>query len=297
MQEELQKLVDMYTLSPKQFEEYKKNVIMTLTTGVQPAEKQKEILMIIGAQPGAGKSRLSAAINEELKKNVVKVDFDELRALHPFYQEVCASHPEIVHRILQFDTNDVKKEVLKFLIEKGYNVIYEGALRDTQGFIDFTKDFKENGYNIKLNVMAVPELESYGSAFVRYAVALMTNRIPRWVEKNLHDASYEGVINTVKAFDEQNIADDIRIFVRGEGESSNPRRIYSKEGQEYKDPVTAVEVGRENGRKKAVADFPAKFQMVKGIFEAKCPELVEKLKPWEQLYKSELRHFDALYIE
>ena len=65
MQEELKKLVDMYTLSPAQFEEYKKNVIMILTTGVQKAKENKDILMIVGGQPGAGKSRLSTAMNEE----------------------------------------------------------------------------------------------------------------------------------------------------------------------------------------------------------------------------------------
>ena len=293
MQEELQKLVDMYTLSQEQFEEYRKNVIMTLTTGVQPAENTKEILMIIGGQPGAGKTRLSTAVYEELQRNAVKVDFDELRALHPFYQTVCASYPEIVHRILQFDTNKVKKDVLKYLINNRYNVIYEGALRVTQGFVDFTRDFKEKGYNVKLNVMAVPELESYGSSFVRYAMALLTNKTPRWVEKGLHDASYEGVKNTVRTFEEQNISDDIRVFVRGDNEVSNPQKIYSKEGNEYKDAVTAVEVGREQGRRKAVEDFPTKFNMVKVIFEQKCPEFLDQLDIWKELYEKEQKYFCA----
>ncbi len=293
MQEELQKLIDMYTLSPEQFEDYKKNVIMTLTTGVYPAKETKEVLMIVGGQPGAGKTRLSTAVMDELQKNAVKVDFDELRALHPFYQAVCSSYPEIVHRILRYDTDEVKKEVLKYLIDNGYNVIYEGALRVTQGFIDFTKDFREKGYNVKLNVMAVPELESYGSGFVRYAMALLTNKTPRWIEKSLHDESYQGVVNTVRAFEQQEIADDIRVFVRGDSEASNPQKIYSKDGNEYKDAVTAVEVGREKCRRKAVEDFTTKFNMVKGIFEQKCPELLEQLNIWKELYEKEQNYFVA----
>lgn len=296
MQEELQKLVDMYTLSPEQFENYKKDVIMMLTTGVQPAQKGKQALMIIGGQPGAGKSRLANMIDEELQKNAVRVDFDQLRLMHPYYQTVCASYPDIVHRILQYDTNDVKKEAFKFLIDNGYNVIYEGALRDTQGFVEFAKQFKENGYNINLNVMAVPELESYGSTFFRYSVEIMTGGNPRWVEKELHDASYKGVVETSRIFEEEEISDNVRVFVRGEN-NTNPREIYSTSEKQYKDSETAIRVGRENGRKKAAEDFILKHQLVIDVFSKKCPELLEKLKPWEELYEKEQKHFDALSIE
>ena len=296
MQEKIQELVDMYTLSPEQFENYKKDVIMMLTTGVQPAQEGKQTLMIVGGQPGAGKSRLAKMIEEELKKNAVRVDFDQLRLMHPYYQTVCASYPDIVHRILQYDTNDVKKEAFKFLIENGYNVIYEGALRVTQGFVEFAKQFKENEYNIKLNIMAVPELESYGSTFFRYAVELMTEGSPRWVEKELHDASYEGVVETVNAFEKEKISDEIRVFVRGEN-YENPRKIYSTKERQYKDSVTAIKVGRENGRRKAVEDFSLKYQLVIDVFKKKCPELLEKLKPWEELYEREQKHFEDLSIE
>lgn len=297
MQEELEELIDMYTLSPEQFEEYRKNIIMMLTTGVQPVGDKKEVLMIVGGQPGAGKTRLSSAIYEELQKNVVKVDFDELRGMHPYYQTVCASYPSIVHRILADDTNNVKKEAFKYLIENGYNVIYEGALRDTQGFVDFAKQFKENGYNVNLNIMAVPELESYGSTFVRYAAEIMTNGKPRWVEKELHDASYNGVIETAKAFEEENISDEIRVFVRGNDVNTDPKKIYSSLEKQYKDAATAIKLGREDGRKKAVDDFLLKYQFVVDVFKMKCPELLEKLKQWKELYESEQKHFEALSIE
>ena len=33
--------------------------------------------------------------------------------------------------------------ILDRLIEENYNVIYEGALRDTEGFIEFATKFKE----------------------------------------------------------------------------------------------------------------------------------------------------------
>ena len=292
MQDEIQKLIEMYRLQDDKFEDYKNKELMTLTTGAQPSKDKT--LIIVGGQSGAGKSRLITTSNEELERNAVIVNFDELRSAHPFYQEVSRSYSEIVHRILHSDTEKVKNEILQILIEKGYNVIYEGALRNTQGFVDFANKFKENGYKIKMNVMAVPKLESYGSTFVRYALALLTNNTPRWVEKTFHDSSYEGVIKTVQEFENKGIVDDISVFVRGDSSEKNPKKIYSKEGRQYRDSITAIEAGRESGRRQAVQDYPTKFQMVKDVFEKKQPELLGNLKEWEELYSQEVEHFNFL---
>ena len=126
------------------------------------------------------------------------------------------------------------------------------------------------------------------------AAALLTNKTPRWVEKSLHDASYDGVLKTVQAFDEQKIADDIRVFVRGDSSDANPKKIYSTHERQYRDSITAIEVGRENGRRQAIQDYPTKYKMVKDILQQKQPEILDNLKQWEELYESEVEHFRAL---
>ena len=290
MEEEIQRLIDLYRLSDAQFEEYKKKVLVALTTGIKPADEKT--LLIVGGQSGAGKSRLIKPALIELERNAVVVDFDELRSMNPNFQVMSENYPEIVYRISHPDTEKVKNAVLDELIAAGYSVIYEGALRNTDGFLRFARQFREADYKIKMDIMAVPKLESYGSTFNRYATAMKDDETPRWVEKSAHDGSYDGVPRTVKAFIDEGLVDSISVFVRG---GDTPRKIYSTEGREYPDALRAIEYGREMGRKKAVEDFPKKFEFVKSQFQGR-PDLLRELKPWEELYESEKEYFNSLIV-
>ena len=124
MEDEIKKLSKIYSLSEENFSQYYKEALFVLESGNRPSEKK--IIIIVGGQSGAGKSRLIPLAKQDLGNNAVIVDFDELRALHPYYREVSASYPEVTHRILHPDTDRVKNEVLSSIRNEGYNVIYEG---------------------------------------------------------------------------------------------------------------------------------------------------------------------------
>ncbi len=271
----------------KVFKEY-----LVIAEGAVTANKKKsenKTLVIVGGQSGAGKSRLITLSKKEFYNNVVIVDFDELRELHPNHEIVNELYPEWTHRILHPDTEEVKNRLLDSVMRDGYNVVYEGALRNTQGFIDFARKFQECGYNIKMKIMSVPKLESYGSTFFRYAVDLLSDESPRWVEKNAHDGSYDGVIRTTQEFINKNLTSDVSVYVRGAGE---PKKIYSTQERQYPDAITAIKEGRELGRQKAVTDFTAKYNVVKSTFSSKKPELIESLTDWKNLYEDEKQFFE-----
>lgn len=286
MDSDIMELSKKYALTEDEFIQYYKKTLLVLKLGKSPSDEKT--ITVVGGQSGAGKSRLIPIAKQELDNNAVVVDFDELRALHPHYKEVCNLHTQIVHKILHSDTERVKNEVLKSLRKDGYNVIYEGALRNTQGFIDFLTDFQKDGYKIVIDIMSVPKLESFGSIFVRYATELLTDINPRWVEKEAHDASYDGVIRTVKAFIDKGLSKDIRVYIRGE---EIPQKIYSSYDRQFESAIQAIIYGREFKRKKAVEDFPVKFKIVKKILEDKQPELLPNLIEWEELYNKEVEYF------
>ena len=291
MSKQLDELIQFYRIKQeKQFNDYKNKAILAMTAGKKPP-KDKKTLSIVGGQSGAGKSRLITLVKKQFEEGAVVVDFDELRSYHPSYDEINKNYPEIIHRILQEDTERVKNEVLDYLISKGYNTIYEGALRNTQGFMEFAKKFKDNGYNIQMDILAVPKLESYGSTLYRYAAALMTDNQPRWVEKVFHDASYEGVIRTVEAFINEGLTDVINVYVR---DGKEPSLIYPSKTQFFNNPVSAITFGRERGRRKAIQDYPQKRAIVEQILKAKQPEILDKLEEWEKLYREELEYLKNL---
>lgn len=292
MDSKIEELIKLYSIPQESqlFQDYKNKAILAMTAGKKPAKNNKT-LSIVGGQSGAGKSRLISLVKKQCENGAVVVDFDELRSYHPAFDEVNSAYPEIIHRILHQDTEKVKNEVLDYLIANGYSTIYEGALRNTQGFIDFAEKFKENDYNIQMNILAVPKLESYGSTLYRYAAALMTDNQPRWVEKKFHDASYDGVIKTVEAFMQEGLADEYKVYIR---DGKEPYLIFPSKTHYYKDPIFAIESGRESGRRKAVQDYPQKRAIVEQILKAKQPETLDKLDEWENLYKEELEYIKEI---
>ena len=291
MSNNLEELIQIYSIhDTDQFQDYFNKAILAMTVGKRPTE-DKKTLSIAGGQSGAGKSRLISLLTRQFAEGAVVVDFDELRSYHPAYKEVIKIYPEIVHRILQSDTEKVKNKVLDYLISNGYNTIYEGALRNTEGFIEFARKFKESGYNVEMNILAVPKLESYGSTLYRYAAALMTDNQPRWVEKAFHDASYDGVIRTVEAFMTEGLADVFKVYVR---DGEEPSLIYPSKAQNFKDPVSAITFGRERERRKAVQGYPEKRAIVEQILRVKQPETLERLSEWQKLYEDELKYIQEL---
>ena len=270
------------------FKEYLGIAETVVTTSKEPSDDK--ILVIVGGQSGAGKSRLITSANRELNNNAVVVDFDELRRLHPNYTSVNKNYPEWTHRILHPDTEEVKNKVLDSVMADGYNVIYEGALRNTDGFLDFARKFQNYDYNIKMKIMAVPKLESYGSTFFRYAIDLLSNKTPRWVEKSAHDGSYDGVIRTTDAFISEKLSTDISVYVRS---SDEPRKIYSTCEHQFPNAIAAIKAGREFGRRQAVKDFSDKYQMVENAFKSKEPKLLDSLGDWKDLYRQEKEYVEV----
>jgi len=273
-----------FLLTNEEFEEYYKESLRNIIGDKQKSENKR--LVIVGGQSGAGKTRLIPIVNTELNNNGVVVDFDILRSYHPAFEEVSKAYIEKTHIILHPDVEKVKNRIMAYLMENSYDVIYEGSLRNTQGFIDFSQDFLKKGYSIGLYIMAVPELESFGSIFERYAEDLLDNNNPRWVEKIAHDESYIGVLKTVEEFEKQKICSDTKVFTRGK---PDPKEIYSSKVRQFPTINEAIQYGRNKGRKQAIKGFWKKYRNVYQVLKRLKPELIDNLKDWEDLFKKEYK--------
>ncbi len=287
MEFDLKKIREQFLLTDDEFEKYYEDVKESLISHSNLSKDKK--MIIVGGQSGAGKTRLLPIANRDLNNNGVIVDFDILRSHHPNFNHVSKIYLEKTHTILHPDVEKVKNRILDYLRENSYNVIYEGSLRNTQGFIDFSKDFIKSGYEIDLYIMAVPELESFGSTYKRYVDDLLTNNNPRWVEKIAHDESYKGTIRTVREFEKKRIYNKAKVFIRGEDE---PKEIYSTEGRQFPTSIQAINYGRQSQREKALEDFWDKYVYVYKKFRKYKPELIDKLKDWEKMFKREYREVE-----
>lgn len=284
MKENIQELRERFLLDNEEFEKYYKECLQRIIKGKHKSDNKE--LIIVGGQSGAGKTRLIPIANRELNDNGVVVDFDILRSYHPKFEEVTKKHLEKTHIILHPDVEKVKNKIMSYLMLNDYDVIYEGSLRNTQGFLNFSKDFLKKGYNIKLYVMAVPELESFGSTYERYAEDLLNNNNPRWVEKKAHDESYIGVLKTVEEFEKEKICSDTKVYIRGNPE---PKEIYSNKVRQFPTTKEAIKYGRKIGEKEAIKNFYNKYSKVYEILRKTKPDVIEKLRDWENLFKNQYK--------
>jgi len=282
---ELELLQKRYELTEEEYKDYFNAVNMFFTTGKKPVERPK--LVFVVGQPGAGKSKLTPLINRQLGYNAVASDIDVIRSLHKNYQLVNTEAPEELYRALIPAIDKADKELRAYCIQSKLNVIYEGTMRATQGYVDMAEMFRSAGYDIEVAVMAVPELESYGSSILRYATDLMSNNSPRWVIKEAHDAAYENLIVTLREFEKRGLATRASVYRRGHDKQGTPVRIYSTEERQFESPAAAVIYGREKYRRDSVARYPMKHDIVTEIISAHSPEMLPKLSQWEALYERE----------
>ena len=286
--EEIKLLQEKYKLTEEEYQEYYQKVNFVFTTGKKKNNESKKLVFVAG-QSGAGKSMLIPVVNEQLGHDAVIADYDIVRSLHPKFKQAIQEVPQDIHLALLIDANRANEDLRHYCRDNGINLIYEGTMRGTQVFIDIANEFKEVGYEIDLSLMAVPQLESYGSTLLRYAIDLHENNFPRWVPKQVHDESYEKFVITLKELSDRELFDKATVYRRGtEIEERKPVEIYSTTNRQFHDPIEAILYGREQYRKNAIEEYDRKHSLVYQIFMQKDPSLLEKLKDWEELYAREI---------
>jgi predicted ABC-type ATPase len=152
--------------------------------------------VILGGQPGSGKSGLPKQIIQEFKEAFVFISTDDLRLYHPAYESL-QQNPETI----QNAANDVSiyanywtEKLIKYCIENKYNLIIDSTLGGKiQSNYDTIAMFIDNGYQVHLRVMSVPAIISKLSIFLRYEEQLIEKGFARWTRIEDHDDRFENL--------------------------------------------------------------------------------------------------------
>ena len=97
---------------------------------------------VLGGQPGAGKSTLISEIVEELNNNVVIINGDEYRKLHPHYKELQKEYGKDAPQHTAKFAGMMTEAVLNKAIENKYNIVIEGTFRTAETPIKTLELFK-----------------------------------------------------------------------------------------------------------------------------------------------------------
>jgi predicted ABC-type ATPase len=172
-----------------------------LTTGSLRRSQPQDVptIILVAAQPGAGKTGLGELTKESLRERggYVRVDADRLRERLPYYPELAREDPLNAAARSQADAGLCVQELRQLAIAQRRNIIEEGTFRSPEGTEYFVDALKQRGYRVELRVLAVPPEQSRLGIYERYEQQLVGGIVPRNVPDAYHDEAVAGLNKSI----------------------------------------------------------------------------------------------------
>ena len=225
--EDLELVKKKYKLDEEQFEKMYQQAREMIFGNTKTYDNPTAI--IIGGQTGAGKGGIDVFSKREFKENgleSVVIDVDVYRMLHPKAEEIIKKYPTMYTEITGQETGPIAKLLLQEAIQKGYNFIFEGTMKNTE-VLETMKEMPKKFTKI-VRVIATSPKESLLTAFERNEEQVELIGYGRFTNVEVHDFSCEGVAKTLKVIEESNVPDRIQIFTRGK-DIVSPDLVYDSE--------------------------------------------------------------------
>lgn len=214
------------------------------------SENDNKVAVVLGGQAGAGKSSLVADTKREFRdegRRIVLIDDDQYRKLYPYSQEILKECPEFYTRITATATNKITPKILKFASENGYNFIFDGTMKNER-IVNTMKSWED--YQIQVKVMATSRLRSIVGATIRNGELRTLGEEGRFITVETHDGTYYGIPDTLRYLESLGMADEIKIYTRGNNPLF-PKQQYSS----LETPEISSADKLEELRKKDEIDF------------------------------------------
>ena len=272
---------EKYKLNDEQRKDYLENVIAFFTTGKYSCPKGKiPTFVFVSGQTGCGKTQVIKMLKNE-KQNLVINSFDEIRAMHPNYQQAVKELKGDTHAALFPDTDWACKGLLDYCKGKRLNVVKEASMRRKEDIIDTAVAFRKSGYNIDVRLMAVPSIDSYVGTLERYVDQLSKGINARWITREAHDVTFNKIPETLKCLIDERIFDRMTIYKRGNiSDNQPPQEIYSTEKRQFVSPLDAFNYGRTQYTESNNPDFWKKVEMLIKYISEYSPNRIPELKEY-----------------
>lgn len=222
-----------------------------LPLGASSREEPALMLVLVGGQPGAGKSQ---AINRMEAKHpgIVGVIGDDLRVYHPDYDRLMLEAPLAMPAATAQASGRWVGMSIDYLREQRRSTLIETTLRQPDVVRATVAGFQQVGYRTELHVVAVPMEVSRLGTISRYVDQVEQNGAGRWTPAAAHDVAAQAVPGTVAELVGTGAIDQLSIENR-QGESyyqASPRP--GERADVATDAVQAIHLARDPARMPAV---------------------------------------------
>jgi hypothetical protein len=206
-----------YGLSAAKLEEIFQRIIVPdylLRSG--PESQQQPEVVLLGGQPGAGKSTTAFQLQREFadRGGLVCVTWDDFRPFHPSYEQLLRERPADMPNVTRPAARWWQDRAADYLRTYRYNTLLEGGFRDPDSVLATARDFQDAGYQVHVSALAVPAELSRLGIIERFARQVETAGTGRWTTAASHDADYVGTQEVLRLAQSSESVSRISLWTR-----------------------------------------------------------------------------------
>lgn len=179
-------------------------------------DEQRFVLVFVGGQPGAGKSRVVGLAAVEHRGAVI-IDGGDLRKYHPDYDRLMREDPLRMPDVTAEASGQWVGMTAEYLRLRGAAAVLETTMRQPEVVASTARQFRESGYAIEARCLAIPPAVSRLGTLSRYVGQVQEFGAGRWTASQAHDAATTRMPLTVEALVDRGLVDQV-IVQRRDGQ-------------------------------------------------------------------------------
>lgn len=220
------------------------------------------VLVLLGGQPAAGKTRAQDAILAELPE-LVPVTGDDLRQYDPEYLRLVAEDPLGMPQATAPVSAGLIRLALDHAVQDRFSVLLEGTFRDEAMVTGTAARFAAAGYRVEVIAVATPAPLSRLGAEQRF-LAAPDALSARWTPPEAHETTLAASPSVVAALEASEAVSRVRIYSRRRLLYDNARTL---DGGGKRQPAAAEILRGEQTRQLSPAEAAVWLARYQAVFD------------------------------
>jgi hypothetical protein len=174
-------------------------------------------LILLGGQPGAGKTAVLIASHAELDRSgpTIRIVGDDLRSYHPNFLAFQRQDPETASQFTQADAGRWTEKLLAAATERNVNIVFETTMRTPENVARVVGIARGAGYDVEARAVAVNPRLSWQGNHYRFEEMLRVGDAARIPPQHVHDAGVAGLRVSLEKLETENLVDRVELRTRG----------------------------------------------------------------------------------
>lgn len=176
----------------------------------------KPELIILGGQPGSGKTGVLSTSQKELQRKGATwtINADDFASFVPAYDDLQKIHGAEAADMVRGITSDWIQKTVQAAQTRGVNVVFESTMRQPEVVKRTLADFRGHGYQTHAKMLAVNPMVSWQGNHLRREYLAAKGSHTRLATREAHDAGVRGSGATVDMIERERLADRLTIVSR-----------------------------------------------------------------------------------